>query len=133
MFHMHDVSMMLSAPSLLRSPGSLGQGELHISCQPQGSFPTYQERRLSTQSTTPVISEEGKEGKASSHVSCPCRTLISSPELKLQLNTNTQSGSKGWGKGGDTRQSAFNLICATCPTGSLCELTAVLLAQQISF
>lgn len=107
------------APKLLPAPGLLSNRPGETS--------------FNSQSTAPVISEEGKEGKASSCVTCPCRTPISSPQLDLQLNTNRQSGSKSWGKGGDPCQSAFNLISAKSPTGSLGKLTVVLLTRQISF
>lgn len=95
-------------PKLLPAPGLLSNRPGEIS--------------FNSQSTSPMFSEEGKEGKASSSVTCPCRTPISSPQQDLLLNTNRQSGSKSWGKGGDTCQSAFNLISATCPTGRLCKL-----------
>lgn len=107
------------APKLLPAPGLLSNRPGETS--------------FNSQSTAPVISEEGKEGKASSCVTCPCRTPISSPQLDLRLNTNRQSGSKSWGKGGDPCQSTFNLISAKSPTESLGKLTAVLLTRQISF
>lgn len=83
--------------------------------------------------TGPVASEEGEEGKQAVLLFDLAGPLSSHLNWIYSSIKIPKVAAKAAWRGAGGHQSAFSLINATCPTVRVCELTAVLLPQQISF